>query len=84
MTLTDTALRKLTKEEIITLTLYLQNNINQDLKCIKKDLSGLRKTSLKLRPKLLSPGKSTIFCATKCSKSNRNLGVMSNTPDVNV
>ena len=84
MTLTKTALKKLTKEGIVTFTLYLQNNINQDLTCIKKDLSGLRKTSLKLRPKLLSPSKSTIFCATKCSKSNRNLGVMSNTPDVNV
>ena len=36
MTLTETALKKLSKEEIITFTLYLQNNINQDLKCIKK------------------------------------------------
>ena len=39
---TETALKKLTKEEIIKLTLGLQDNFNQDLKCMKKDLSELR------------------------------------------
>ena len=42
MALTETALKKLTKEEIIKLTLGLQDNFNQDLKCMKKDLSELR------------------------------------------
>ena len=42
MALTATALKKLTKEEIIKLTLDLQDNFNQDLKCMKKDLSKLR------------------------------------------
>ena len=57
MTLTETALKKLTKEEIITLALDLQVNFNQDLKCIKKDLFELRETSLNLRPNLLSLNK---------------------------
>ena len=42
MALTETALKKLTKEEIIKLILDLQDNFNQDLKCMKKDLSELR------------------------------------------
>ena len=42
MALTETTLKKLTKEEIIKLILDLQDNFNQDLKCMKKDLSELR------------------------------------------
>ena len=48
MALTETDLRKLTKEEIIKLTLDLQDNFNQDLKCIKKDLCELRESFSKL------------------------------------
>ena len=52
MALTETALKKLTKEEIIKLALDLQVNFNQDLKCIKKDLFELRKNFPKLEAKL--------------------------------
>ena len=68
MALTETALKKLTKEEIIKLILDLQDNFNQDLKCIKKDLSELRETSLNLRLNFLSPSKSATCCAIKWSK----------------
>ena len=53
MVLTEAALKKLTKEEIIELTLDLQDNFNQDLKCIKKDLSDLRQNFSKLETELL-------------------------------
>ena len=52
MALTEAALKKLTKEEIIKLTLDLLDNFNQDLKCIKTDLSELRESFSKLAAKL--------------------------------
>ena len=48
MTLTEAALKMFTTEEIIKLTLDLQDNFNKDLKCIKKDLSELRENFSKL------------------------------------
>ena len=42
ITLTEAALKKLTKEEIIIRPLDYQDNFGQDLKIIKKDLSELR------------------------------------------
>ena len=52
MALTKAALKKPTKEEIIKLTLDLQDNFNQYLKCIKKDLSEIRKNFSKLEAEL--------------------------------
>ena len=52
MALAEAALKKVTKEEIIKLTLDLQDNFNQDLKCIKKDLSELRENFSKLEAEL--------------------------------
>ena len=48
MTLTQAAFKMFTTEEIIKLTLDLQDNFNQDLKCIKKDLSVLRRNFSKV------------------------------------
>ena len=48
MVLTKAALKKFTKENIIKLTLDLQDNFNQDLKCIEKNLSELRENFSKL------------------------------------
>ena len=42
MILTEAALRKFAKEEIINLTLDCQNNFIQELKSIRKDPSELR------------------------------------------
>ena len=52
MALTKAALKKPTKEEIVKLTLDLQDNFNQYLKCIKKDLSEIRKNFSKLEAEL--------------------------------
>ena len=52
MTLTEAALKKLTKKEIIRLTLDYHDSFNQDLKSIKKDLSELRKNFSKLEADL--------------------------------
>ena len=52
MALTKAALKKPTKEEIIKFTLDLQDNFNQYLKCIKKDLSEIRKNFSKLEAEL--------------------------------
>ena len=52
MPLTEAALKKLTKEEIIKLPLELRDNFNQDLKCIEKDLSDLRENFSKLEAEL--------------------------------
>ena len=52
MELTEAALKKLTKVEIIKLILDLQDNFNQDVKCIKKDLSELRENFSKLEAEL--------------------------------
>ena len=52
MTLTETALKKLSKEEIITFTLYLQNNINQYLKCIKKRSLWIEENLSKIEAKV--------------------------------
>ena len=52
MALTEATLKKLTKEEIIKLTLDLQDNFNQDLKCTKKDLSELMENLSKVGAKL--------------------------------
>ena len=53
MALTDSAHEKLTKEEIIKLTLDDQDNFNQDLKSIKKDLSELKENVSSLKLNLL-------------------------------
>ena len=50
--LTEPVPIKLTKEEIIKLALDLQDNINQDLKCIRKDFSELRENFSKLEVEL--------------------------------
>ena len=84
MELTEAVLKKHTKEGIIELTLDYQGNFNQDLKSIKKDLSKLKESSLNLKLNLLPPSKLTTFCVTRWFKLNENLGVMINTPDVNV
>ena len=52
MALTEAALKKLTKEEIIKLTLNLQDNFIQRLKCIKSDLPKLRENLSKLEAEL--------------------------------
>ena len=39
MALTEAALKKLTKDKIIKLTLELQDNVNQDLKCKRISLN---------------------------------------------
>lgn len=52
MTLTGATLKKLTKEEIIKLTLDHDDNFNQDLKSTKKDLSELRENFFKLEADL--------------------------------
>ena len=52
MTLTEAALKKLTKEGIIICTLDYQDNFGQDLKSIRKDLSELRENFSKLKPEL--------------------------------
>ena len=52
ITLTEPVLKKLTKEEIIKLTPDLQDNFNQDLKCIKKNFSELRENFSKLEVEL--------------------------------
>ena len=44
MALIQAALKKLSKEENIKITLDYQNNFNQDLKSMKKDLSELKKS----------------------------------------
>ena len=52
MTLTEVALKKLTKEEIIIRPLDYQDNFGQDFKIIKKDLSELRENFSKLKAEL--------------------------------
>ena len=52
MTLTEAALKKLTKEEIIIRPLDYQDNFGQDFKIIKKDLSELRENFSKLKAEL--------------------------------
>ena len=79
MTLTEAALKKLTKEENIKLTFCLQYNFNQDLKLIKKYFSELRENFCKIE---------ATFAVTKqvnnVLHNHLNLGVMSNTPDGNI
>ena len=48
------AVKKLTKEEIIKLTLDYQENFNQELKSIKKNLSELSENFFKLEAELAS------------------------------
>lgn len=48
------AVKKLTKEEIIELTLDYQENFNQELKSIKKDLSELSENFFKPEAELAS------------------------------
>ena len=52
MALIEAGLKKFTKEETIKLTLDLQDNFNQDLKCTKKDLSELMENLSKVEAKL--------------------------------
>ena len=52
MALSEAAIKKLTKEKIIKLSLDLQGNFNQDLESIKKDLSELRENFSKLEAEL--------------------------------
>ena len=61
MALTEAALKKLIIEEIIKLTLDLQDNINQDLNCIEKDLSELRANS-KLEVELAVTKQVNVLC----------------------
>ena len=79
MTLTEAVLKKLTKEENIKLTFCLQYNFNQDLKCIKKDLSELRENFCKIEATLAVTKQ-----FNNVLHNLLNLGVMSNTPDVNI
>ena len=50
--LLEAALKKLTKEEIIKLTLDYQDDFDQDLKSIKKDLFELRENLSRLEAEL--------------------------------
>ena len=52
MVLLEAALKKLTKEEIIKLTLDYQDDFDQDLKSIKKDLFELRENLSRLEAEL--------------------------------
>ena len=52
MTLTEAALKKLTKEEIIIRPLEYQDNFGQDFNIIEKDLSELRENFSKLKAEL--------------------------------
>ena len=62
MALTGTALKKLTKEDIIKPTLDLQDNFNQDLKSIKKNLSELWENFFKLETELAGTKQVKILC----------------------
>ena len=54
----EATLKKLTKEEIIKLTPHSQDNFNQDLKSIKKNLAELRENFSKPKSNLVAPSKS--------------------------
>ena len=62
MTLTATALKKLINKDIIKLTLDLQDNFNQDLKSIKKNVSELQENFFKLEAELDGTKQVKILC----------------------
>lgn len=84
MILTEVAVKNLTKEDIIKLIIDYHNNSNQDLKSIKKDLHELRQNFSKLGAELAVTKQVNNVLHNEMFNLNRNLGVMSHTPDVSV
>ena len=84
MTLTQAAFKMFTTEEIIKLTLDLQDNFNQDLKCIKKDLSVLRGNFSKIVAEHAVTKQVNNVLRNQMVHSNWNLWVKNKTADVNV
>ena len=84
MTLTQAAFKVFTTEEIIKVTLDLQDNFNQDLKCIKKDLSVLRENFSKVVAEHAVTKQVNNVLRNQMVHSNWNLWVKNKTADVNV
>ena len=84
MTLTQAAFKMFTTEEIIKLTLDLQDNFNQDLKCIKKDLSVLRRNFSKVVAEHAVTKQVNNVLRNQMVHLNWNLWVKNKTADVNV
>ena len=70
--------------EIIELTLDYFDNFNQNLRKILKRSLNWQKTIVSLKLILMSSRKPVTFCETKYFKLNKNLGLMSNIPDLNI
>ena len=84
MTLTQAAFKVFTTEEIIKVTLDLQDNFHQDLKCIKKDLSVLRENFSKVVAEHAVTKQVNNVLRNQMVHSNWNLWVKNKTADVNV